>query len=275
MITRQKIIVSAALVVMAAAEIFAVRQAADVRAQRQQQAVLTARIEELQQARDAATNRLAALAGKMTPTTTGNDEELLKLRSEVTQWQATTNVENDPVYFKARLWMAKEEKIRQMFAEHPDQAIPEMKFLREEEWLEAARNSEVDTTDDMRVALVNVRTTATSDFGGKLASALALYEAKNNQQLPGSVMDLKDYIHPAVADVDSILPRYRILTSEEQANPMSQGAAIILSTTVDSIDIMPLIGPHTVNCTDASLFPPTTPAGKGDPGQLQPDQPAK
>ena len=56
-----------------------------------------------------------------------------------------------------------------MFAEHPDQAIPEMKFLREEEWLDAARDSEVDTTDDMRVALVNVRTSATEDFGSKLA----------------------------------------------------------------------------------------------------------
>ena len=264
MITRQKTIVSAALVVMVAAEILAVRQAAGVRAQQQQQAALTVQIEELKQARDAATNRLAALAARMAPTITGNDEELLKLRSEVTQWQVATNVENDPVYLKARRWMEKEEKIRQMFAEHPDQAIPEMKFLREEEWLDAARDSEVDTTDDMRVALVNVRTSATEDFGSKLASALALYEAKNNQQLPGSVMDLKDYFHPAMADLDSILPRYRMLTGEERANPMSQGGAIVLSTTVDSIDVMRLIGPHTVNCTSANFWPPTTPGGNGD-----------
>ena len=110
MITRQKTIVSAALVVMVAAEILAVRQAAGVRAQQQQQAALTVQIEELKQARDAATNRLAALAAKMTPTITGNDEELLKLRSEVTQWQVATNVENDPVYLKARRWMEKRKR---------------------------------------------------------------------------------------------------------------------------------------------------------------------
>jgi hypothetical protein len=261
MATLQKITVMTALAVMTGTGIYAVKEAAGVQAQGQRQAALAAEIQGLKQARDEATNQLAMLAVRV-KRPEDDEEELLKLRSAATQSLMTTNVENDPVFLKAREWMEKEGKIRQVFADHPDQAIPEMKLLKEEEWLDVARQADVDTVVGMRAALSSVRSAATADFGSKLCSALASYEANNNQQLPGSVADLKNYIHPPIADVDSMLSRYRMMTSDEQANSMSQGAVIMLGTTEDSIDAMTLIGPHMVHTSSASLWAPDFSPGK-------------
>src|ERR1039458_10821539 len=74
-----------------------------------------------------------------------------------TLFRSETEIENDPAFQKARLWMAKELKLRQQFEEHPDQWIPEMKHLSSEEWLDQARKADLDTATGMRCALSNVR----------------------------------------------------------------------------------------------------------------------
>jgi hypothetical protein len=86
MTTLQKTIVAAALVVAVGAGIYEAKQSADARAQvrtlQQQQAPLAEQVQQLQKERDAATNRLGALANE--PARAKADtRELLKLRGEV------------------------------------------------------------------------------------------------------------------------------------------------------------------------------------------------
>jgi len=86
MTTLQKTIITATLVVVAGAGVYEARQASQLRRQyqalQQQQPPLAAQIQQLQRERDAATNRVAALAEELA-TVKKNPAEVLKLRGEV------------------------------------------------------------------------------------------------------------------------------------------------------------------------------------------------
>ena len=254
----QKITVTAALTVTIGTGIYVAKQASVARAQAQQQAVLAAQADELAQERDAATNRIAALTDAMAKQK-NQDDELSRLRSVAKQSRAMANMENDPAFLKAHEWLAKEAKLRQLLVDHPDQAIPELKFLSEDEWFEQARRAELDSVKGMRLAFINLRASAVYDFGNKLSAALKAYQTANNQQLPGSVMDLSGYFSPPVADLDTILPRYRMLTAEEQANPASHGAAIILDTIEDPSESKPVISSQMVSTLPRPMWPSIMP----------------
>lgn len=86
MTTLQKTLFTVTVAVLAGAGIYEARQAVQLRDQNQTlqqlQAPLAEQIQQLQRERDAATNRLASMAGEMA-NTKGNNEELLKLRGEI------------------------------------------------------------------------------------------------------------------------------------------------------------------------------------------------
>jgi len=178
--------------------------------------------------------------------------ELPKLRAEVTQVRDEAKIENDPAFQKARLWIAKEDKLRQQFEEHPDQSIPEMKYLSDEEWLDQARKADLDTHNGMRMALSNVREAAAFDFASKMSQALQSYMIAHNQQQPDSTAELSAYFHPPVDDADAILSRYEMLNSEEQANPEYQGASIMQKTLVDNMENAILISAQRVSSVPPS-----------------------
>jgi RNA polymerase sigma factor (sigma-70 family) len=109
MTTLQKTLITATVAVLAGAGIYEARQAAQLREQnqtlRQQQVPLAEQIRKLQGERDDATNRLASLADELAKAKS-NNLELMKLRGQMTQLRNGTEVENDPAFQKARLWMA-------------------------------------------------------------------------------------------------------------------------------------------------------------------------
>ncbi len=185
MTTLQKAFVTAALVTTVGAGIFEAHQATQLREQnqtlQQQQAPLAEQLAQLQRERNDATNQLALLTDEIAKIKSDNIE-LLKLRGKVAQLGNEASIESDPAFQKARLWMAKEEKLRQQFADHPDQWIPEMKYLSDEEWLDQARKADLDTATGMRCALSNVRVAAAFDFGSKITEALHAYMNAHNQQ---------------------------------------------------------------------------------------------
>jgi len=222
---------------------------------RHQQTPLAGEIRQLQQERDDATNRLASLADELAKAKS-NNLELMKLRGQMAQWRNESEVENDPAFQKARLWLAKEARLREQFEQHPDQWIPEMKFLSNEEWLDEARKADLDTVNGIRLALCNVRAVAAFDFGNKISQALQLYLNAHHQQLPDSTAELSTCFRPPVDEADKILSRYEMLSSEEQANPAYQGASIIEKTLVDHVENAILIGPQHVS----SVPPPSWPA---------------
>ena len=262
MTTLQKTLVTATVAVLAGAGIYEAHQAAQLQNQiqtlQQQQAPLVEQIRQLQRARDDATNQLASLASELAKAK-NNNLELVRLRGEVTQKRNEVEIENDPAFQKARLWMAKESKLRQQFEEHPDQWIPEMKFLSSEEWLDLARNADLDTANGVRMALCNARSTATWKFALKIQQALMSYMITHNQQLPDSTSQLSAYFQPPVDDANKILSRYEMLSSEEQENPAYEGASIIEKTLVSNLDTAALIGTNTVTAAPQLNFPHVIP----------------
>lgn len=266
MTTLQKAIIGSTLAAAAGTGIFEAHQASRLREQnqtlQQQQASMAEQVQQLQRERDAATNRVASLADELAKAKS-NNLELMKLRGEVTQSRSAVEIENDPAFQKARLWMAKEAKLREQFELHPEQWIPEMKFLSKEEWLDQARKADLDTADGMRCALSNVRVAAAYDFAGKMSRALQIYMNAHNQELPDSTAQLSAYFKPPLNEADSTLSRYEMLNSEQQANTAYQGAAIIQKTLVDHLDSPVLIGvragTQTVSCLQRTLWPPVLP----------------
>ena len=259
MTTLQKTLITATIATAVGTGIYEARQASTLRNQvqslQQQQAPLAGQIRQLQQERADATKRLASLADELAKAKS-NNLELMKLRGQMTQLRNETEIENDPAFQKARLWMAKELKLRQQFEEHPDQWIPEMKHLSSEEWLDQARKADLDTATGMRCALSNVRVAAAFNFANKISEALHAYMNAHNQQLPDSTSQLSAYFQPPVDGADAILSRYEMSNSEQQANPAYRGASIIQKTLVDHIDNAILIGEQTVS----SVPPPHWPA---------------
>ena len=262
MTTLQKTLITAAIATAVGTGIYETRQASTLRSKnellQQQQAPLAGQIGQLQRERDDATNRLAALAEELAKAKS-SQIELMKLRSQMTQLRSETEVENDPAFQKTRLWIAKEAKLHQQFEQHPDQWIPEMKFLSSEEWLDQARKADLDTPNGIRCALCNVRNAAAFNFGGQISRALQIYMNAHNQQLPDSTAQLSSYFRPPVDEADKILSRYKMLNNEEQANPQYQGALIMEKTLVDHIDSAILIGPKIVSSFQSPNWPSVIP----------------
>jgi hypothetical protein len=137
MTTFQKIAVTAALTVTIGAGVYQAKQARDARNAasklQAEQTPLAMEIARLQ----AKTNKLSDLladAEDQKQLTQAQFNELLKLRGQLGVKQANAEVENDPAFQRAQIWLAKEKKIREQFELHPEQKIPEMQFLKEEDW---------------------------------------------------------------------------------------------------------------------------------------------
>jgi RNA polymerase sigma factor (sigma-70 family) len=251
----QKTLMTATLAVVAGAGIYEAHQAAQLRIQTQS---LAQRVTQLKADNESLSNRLTDISDSKTMT---DDQfnELLKLRGQRTQLRNEAEVENDPAFQKARLWIAKENKLRQQFADHPDQWIPEMKYLSDEEWLDQARKADLDTATGMRCALSNVRVAAAFDFGNKISEALHAYMNAHNQQPPDSTSQLSAYFHPPLDHVDAILSRYDMLNGEERANPAYLGALIIQKTLVDHLEQAILIGEQTISFVPPPHWPAVIP----------------
>ncbi|MDR3456591.1 MAG: sigma-70 family RNA polymerase sigma factor [Verrucomicrobiae bacterium] len=251
MTTFQKIAVTAALTATIGAGVYEAKQAHDAR-----NAVAKLQAEQTPLAMENA--RLQAEANKLSDLLAGAKDqkqltqaqfnELLKLRGQIGVKQANSEVENDPAFQKSKIWLAKEKKIREQFALHPEQKIPEMQFLTEEDWLDHARHADVDTEKGMRIALSNIRAAASGAFATKFGLALQAYLAANQQQLPATASQLAGYFNPPLQDADAIFSRYVPAASDSfvSMNPNMTNMLFVQdkSTVVDAIDQRVMFGQH-------------------------------
>ena len=263
MTTIQKIAVTAALTVSVGVGIYQAKEAAKARAAvqtlQQQQAPLAEQVRQLQKERNDATNRLEGLRDELA-NANKNNSELLKLRANATRFQTATKVVNDPSFQKASEWMAKDAKLREQFELHPEQWIPEMKYLSKEEWLDKARMADLNTTSGMRCAMSNVRSGAKYKFAlSDFTLALSKYLITHNQQLPASISELSTCFPPGVSDAEAILARYEMINHDTQTNPAYDGFAIVEKSVVDPIEGPVLISDKKVGNLPAPLWPTQTP----------------
>jgi hypothetical protein len=163
----------------------------------------------LRQELNDATNQLVGLRAENGQLQSNpNEAELLKLRGEVGQLQQ--ELKDLPATRVALL----KQKLEQM----PDKKIPELKFLTEKDWLNAAWNADLETDDGVRLALSKLRDEAVDTFLGLTRTALKKYLAANNNMLPADLLPLKPYFDTPVTD--EMLQRYAFMqTGQLSSNP--------------------------------------------------------
>jgi RNA polymerase sigma factor (sigma-70 family) len=252
MTTFQKIAMTAALTATIGGGIYEAKQAHDARnavaklqAEQTPLAMENARL----QAEANKLSELLADAKDQKQLTQAQFNELLKLRGQMGVKQANAEIVNDPAFQQAQIWLAKEKKIREQFELHPEQKIPEMQFLTEEDWLDHARHADVDTAKGLRIALSNIRAAASGVFAMKFTTALQSYMAANQQQLPATASQVAGYFNPPLQDTDVIFSRYVVPAASDSffaMNPSMTNMVFVQdkSTIVDAIDQQVAFGQH-------------------------------
>ncbi len=219
MTTLQKALITAAIATALGAGIYEAHQNSTLRNQFQTfQQQQTAQIQQLQQERDAATNRLASLLaenGQLKSNRTS--AELLKLRGEVTRLRkndaesSTTQADSRESLMKS--WLAREDKLKEAVKQNPARSIPELQLLSEQQWLDAAMNAKFDTDKNVRRTLADLRHNAENNFVSTAQPALKNYIEANNGQFPTDLSQLQPYFNPSVDD--AILNRWKIVPQSD------------------------------------------------------------
>jgi RNA polymerase sigma factor (sigma-70 family) len=251
MTTLQKTLITATAAVLAGAGIFEARQAVHLREEnqllRQQQVPLAEQIQQLQRERDDTKSRLVSfLAENERLKSNQNTAELLKLRGEVTQIR---NEANDPTGSAAKALLAKVNKLKQRLAETPNAKIPELQFVTEQDWLNAA-NGKLDTDADYRRALASLRNAAESKVAFMLQKALKTYLQSSSGQMPTDLDQLQPCFDSPMDD--AILQRWEIApASTVQSLGMGGDVIITQKAPVDDVfDTRYGIGPNGSGSTD-------------------------
>jgi hypothetical protein len=218
MTTLQKTLITATLAAAVGAGIYEARQASTLRTQvqafQQQQTPFAEQVQQLNDDFKDATNRLAALRDD-NERLNRNTAELLKLRSEVGSLrnesrqlaQGKTRDANNPTAIAAQAWLDRVTLLKQRFEQWPGKRTPELRLLNEQDWLNAAAKSELDSDAACREAMGKLRVTAKGMFATAVKEALEQFVKSNNDQYPSASSQLMPYLKPPA---DSLLEGYEI-----------------------------------------------------------------
>jgi RNA polymerase sigma factor (sigma-70 family) len=242
MTTLQKAAVTIALAVSIGAAIYEARETEKVREQnsalQQAQSLFAAQLQQFQQERDDATNKLGLMGAELEAQRNDN-KELLKLRGEVTrlrsgaQRNASSGETNDPTQAAAQSWMKRVSKLKEHLAQNPQTGIPELKLLTEEDWLAAVKDSNLESEYDYRKAMSLLRGTAEDKFGQSAFTALQKYTKANNGEFPKEMSQLQSYFDLPVDD--GILSRWEIVPKSVVPNVGVGNTIITQAAPVDEI----------------------------------------
>src|SRR6266496_4407894 len=133
--------------------------------------------------------------------------------------------------------------------ETPSAKIPELQFVTEKDWLNAARGN-LETDADYRRALSTLRNTGEKEVAVMLKKALAKYMQSNNQQFPTDLGQLQPYFDSPVED--AILQRWQIASAATLKN-LGMGGDVIITQKAPVDDVFDTrygIGPNGYGSTD-------------------------
>ena len=208
MTTLQKTLITTTLAVAFGTGIYEARQTARLRAVvqtlQQQQAPLAEQIQQLQTERKEAAHQLAALR-EDNERLNRNTGEMLRLRGEVAQLRSAADNSTE---IARTTWFAKVNKLKQKLSENPAAQIPELVFVTEQDWLDAAR-ADLEKDTDYRRALSKLRFAGEGKFAGMLYRALIKYKQSTNKEMPADLSELQSYLESPVDD--AILRRWEIV----------------------------------------------------------------
>ncbi|HTY88277.1 MAG TPA: sigma-70 family RNA polymerase sigma factor [Candidatus Acidoferrum sp.] len=251
MTTLQKAMITATVVILAGGGIYEARQATQLRERnqvfQQKQTSLAQQLGQLQQEYADMSNRLVALQAENAQLKSGqNTAELLKLRGELARRQ---NATNDPADGAAKSWLTRVNQLKQYLDQNPQAKIPELQFVTEDDWLNAARGS-LNGDADYRRAMSTLRSAGEHKVGNMLQKALKAYMQANHDQMPTDLAQLQPYFDSPLDD--AILQRWEIAPAETVQSLRLGGDVIITQRApVDEVfDIRWGIGPNGFGSTD-------------------------
>jgi hypothetical protein len=108
-----------------------------------------------------------------------------------------------------KLWANRIALLRRLLEEMPAQALPELRLLTPTDWVQIVRTRELDTADNIRVALGALRAVARVKMIGKLQEALKRFTDASGGELPTSIERLAAHLS-APADLE-MLQRYTMV----------------------------------------------------------------
>jgi len=257
MTTLQKTLIATTLVAAIGVGTYEARQASVLRVLvqtlQQQQAPLKDQLQQLQRERDAAASQLAALQQE-NDQMRRNVAEIPRLRGEIARLRSEPQTKaispNEATESAARSWVNRANQLKQHLEQSPDNKIPELQLLTEEDWLNAAKGK-LDTETDFRRALSALRGAGEQKFVSTLLQpALKEYGRVNNGQLPADLSQLQPYFKSPVDA--AILQRWEVAPAET-VKALGLGGDVIITqkAAVDDLyDTRYGIGPNGFGSTD-------------------------
>ena len=228
MTTLQKTLVVTALAALAGTAVYENRQVSHwrerSRALGQQQTALAGQIDQFTAARQEM-EQLQQAAAEV-PGLRGELARLQATARQSAQAAATLPPADDPFTQSLLALTARASELNHHLGQQPDKNIPELRFLKETDWLETARDADLASDAGVRKALANLRSLAKRRFGTMAAYALDSYIEANQGQLPADVAQLEPYFDEPTDD--AILQRYRMLYSGP-TNSLPPGATWVIS----------------------------------------------
>ena len=115
------------------------------------------------------------------------------------------------------IWLARVKQMRRLFDEHPEQRIPEMQFLTDQDWLRVAKRIDLDVEEGARKAFAAIRDIAATRFAPQLSSALKKFRDSSPGAAPPSIAALASFFE-APPD-EAMLDRYELRKVTESYDP--------------------------------------------------------
>lgn len=206
------------------------------------------RIAELQQQVDqwrGETRRLQAERDKLTSRLADAQRESEAVRPRAVGEEDILPTGDSVVDSELKAISARVITLKSQLTQHPEQQIPEFRFLTVHDWMDAVAKHSLDSDDDIRSALAELRNSAKDDFAGPLSTSLWKYTQANEGRLPTDIMQLMPFFDPPVEP--ELLQRYGIMnTGSIRDLPMSTNVIAEIGPQVDSRDgTIYLSGPRT------------------------------
>lgn len=212
MTTTQKLAMAAAFAVLAGTGLYQKREVRRLREENQrlqaQTAPLAEQMREMDRALREASNRIATLSGENVRLGQ-RSTEVHQLRAANTQLRQDAGAASDPFVKQAMSWKETEASLRQLFAERPEQRVPELALLSDDQWLDVARGARLDSEEGIRKALSKARFVAKNSFAPRLSEALQGFVNANDGVLPNDLNQLLPYFKQP-AD-PALLEQYKLV----------------------------------------------------------------
>ncbi|ATC63393.1 hypothetical protein CMV30_05175 [Nibricoccus aquaticus] len=135
-------------------------------------------------------------------------KRLATAESELASVRAAASGGDPEIESALEAWLDRVKALHTWLDKMPDKRIPEMAYLTEDDWLEAAKSAKVETTLGARDALSTLRNLALKRFGKPLSAALDRYKKETKRPLPGAPEELAAYFDPQIDP--AILKNYEL-----------------------------------------------------------------